>query len=239
MKCDNCEAMQEKVRATRDAIEALYLDDKCPMPGDPCGCAQCVCRRLLAAIDQTQPGAQKPLLRGCYQVDSAFSIGKAGQSVVKQDGLLKAIHDALVLSPICEVRIIEVPSLDSPRIDHTQIDTGTQDDLLPASFVNAAKAAIDSQPAEAQPTRMWSVLGNEGQRISASGMTAEETAIHFEQVLNGVQRQYSDDGGKTWVPADSPERTLCKTCGGKELVNGETCPNCLGYDCSPAPKEDK
>lgn len=42
-----------------------------------------------------------------------------------------------------------------------------------------------------------------------------------------------------WVPADSLERTLCKTCGGKELVNGETCPNCLGYDCSPAPKEDK
>jgi len=57
---------------------------------------------------RTKLEAELNQLNGCYQIDPAFTIGETGHVTVKQDGILKAIRDALTLSPVCELRIIEV-----------------------------------------------------------------------------------------------------------------------------------
>lgn len=66
-----------------------------------------------------------------------------------------------------------------------------------------ALAAIDSQPAEAQPKREWRVMRFDG--IDFRCHSKEQAIKAAEDGHSSMQ--YSDDGGKTWVPADSPERT--------------------------------
>lgn len=79
------------------------------VPDNPTLAANIV--ELLNAAVSAPPADTAPPA-GYYQVTPAFTLGGAGRVTVKQDGLLEAIQNALALSPVCELQIIEVPSLD-------------------------------------------------------------------------------------------------------------------------------